>query len=234
MKVKKFVPKGRGVIGKNYYTSKGVNFTDVLREADARPIISDDPVFRAKYGGLKKDEIPDEVYSSWSIRFVGGVHRWYGSPAQPPLPDAMRNELHSRQRDARILGVSVPIGITEYGLSIFSEKSETLPSRSPSPRLESSSSPERTVQKFTPKEKGPGVIDTIVKVLTEEASKARPMTKAALLKRLVKLIPGREPEKMASTVRAQLAASGLKAKGVAVRDDGKTGDDRGYWIRKAK
>lgn len=91
-----------------------------------------------------------------------------------------------------------------------------------------SSSGPVTVQKFVPKQKGPGVIDTIVKVLKEEASKAKPMTKDRLLKRLVKLIPGRDADKMASTIRAQLANSGLKAKGVPIRCDG----NGGYWIRK--
>lgn len=117
------------------------------------------------------------------------------------------------------------------------EKIETGTSRPSAPSLESAIPPRKgaaVVQKFAAKEKGPGVIDTIIRVLTEEAGKAKPMTKAGLLKRLVKLIPGREPEKMASTIRAQLAASGLKAKGVDIRHDGKKGDDRGYWVRKAK
>lgn len=86
---------------------------------------------------------------------------------------------------------------------------------------------EEPAKPAAPVVRGPGVIDTIIKVLTEEASKLKPMSKAKLLKRLTAIIPGRDPEKMASTIRAQLADSGLKAKGVRVRTDG----DGGYWIR---
>ena len=74
--------------------------------------------------------------------------------------------------------------------------------------------------------KGPGVIDTVIKVLTEEATKANPMTKTRLLERLVELIPGRDRDKMAGTVKTQLTKSGLPARDVPLRTDG----GGGFWI----
>lgn len=132
--------------------------------------------------------------------------------------------LADRQADARSLRMPVPVGITEWGESVFAPRGD----EPVSVKEEGTTVAVPKAPPPKPAVRGPGVIDTIIKVLTEEASKTKPMSKAKLLKRLTALIPGREPDKMASTIRAQLADSGLKAKGVRVRTDG----NGGYWIRK--
>lgn len=150
------------------------------------------------------------------------------SPVKVKTP---AERLAERQRDARSVGMREPIAITEWGENVYPwGKGYTPPpgwSNSPTASATAASAPAApTVTKFVPK--GPGVIDTIIKVLTEEASKKKPMSKAKLVERLSVLIPHRTPEKMAQTVRAQLCASGLPSRGVKLQGDEK----KGYWIFK--
>lgn len=140
-------------------------------------------------------------------------------------PETKSDELVTRRRDAASVGSRLPTGITAWGESVFGEVGGTTAILTNHDRA--TKTPPVIPTKFV---KGPGVIDTIVKVLTEEATKAKPMTKDRLLQRLVELIPGRDKDKMAGTIKTQLTKSGLPARDVPLRTDGKGG----FWIFRKK
>jgi len=76
-----------------------------------------------------------------------------------------------------------------------------------------------------PGNKGPGVIQTIIKCL-REASKKKPISKDKILAKLVKAFPDREEKAMKSTISSQIP-SGLKTeKGLEVKTDG----EGGFWL----
>lgn len=81
--------------------------------------------------------------------------------------------------------------------------------------------------KATDKLKGPGVITSIIEVLSK-ATETKPVTKEDLLAQLVKRFPDRTPEAMTRTITCQVPSRLLKEKGIKVQSN----DDksRGYWI----
>jgi hypothetical protein len=74
-------------------------------------------------------------------------------------------------------------------------------------------------------EKKPGVIAAIVTIL-KEASKAKPITKEGIVKKLVKMFPDRSAESMAGTVNVQVPFRIQKEKDIKVNKN-----DDGYWIK---
>lgn len=85
----------------------------------------------------------------------------------------------------------------------------------------------RTSKSAAPKTKGPGVVASIIEVLSK-ATKTKPVTKEALLKQLVKRFPDRTPEAMTRTINCQLPSRLIKEKGLKIQSNDK--NPRGYWI----
>lgn len=77
------------------------------------------------------------------------------------------------------------------------------------------------------KAKGPGVIQTIIQVLRTGSKKA-PLSRDAILDRLVPVFPERERASMRGTVSSQVPSALLAEKGIVVSTDGKGG----YWLPK--
>ncbi|QEG39389.1 hypothetical protein [Roseimaritima ulvae] len=77
------------------------------------------------------------------------------------------------------------------------------------------------------KPKAPGVIASIIEVLTK-ATKTKPVTKEQLLAQLVKRFPERTPEAMTRTINCQVPSRLLSDKGIKVQSTDKA--PKGYWI----
>lgn len=74
----------------------------------------------------------------------------------------------------------------------------------------------KTTKKAPAKAKGTGVIATIIELL-----KGKAMTKAALLKKLVKKYPDRSEDGMKATINCQVPGRLSKEKGLKVKKDDK-------------
>jgi hypothetical protein len=92
------------------------------------------------------------------------------------------------------------------------------------PGARSNARPTTTTGKDTPT-KGPGVIATLLDDL-RKATKDKPLTKEALLERLTKKFPDREPDSMKKTINCQVPGRIAKEQGVKVHRN----EEGGFWI----
>ena len=139
------------------------------------------------------------------------------APDEMTTEQRMADMLAGMQALARASGQRVPVSLSSMGVPVYAPDPPLVP-EVPAAR------------RFVPAAKGPGVVVTIISILTTRASRKSPLTRKQLHEYLVAAIPQRDPDKLLATVKAQLCESGLISRGVDLRGNVKDG----FWIAAAK